>query len=305
MAGFTFGGYSTLDEQLRSLSIANVSHRPREITRFKHEVDFTAGGHSYTLDITLPRNFPEVPPHLAISPQASHPWIPDGKNINGWDAGFPWTSSQKLGQLVEFVIRHLKTNPPMFLGSSGLESGGGYQQQSYRCEPQRSAPSRPAQLPPQPDVAAVIKSLSYSELETYAERSTDTMPCVTRYAESCDQDLETFTRKLHDLAQQNLKHRPELERLEHQLQQTETDIARLEPVVQTMKTEYDLKQQQFSKAHITTMLQSMRMKADGESQDTISSFQSGEIDLPTFIAEYTRQRQEYHLYNLRHSLFTQ
>eukprot|EP00049_Salpingoeca_infusionum_P008734 m.143899 g.143899 ORF g.143899 m.143899 type:complete len:144 (+) comp14107_c0_seq1:864-1295(+) len=63
--------------------------------------------------------------------------------------------------------------------------------------------------------------------------------------------------------------------------------------------------QQFSKAHITTMLQSMRMKADGESQDTISSFQSGEIDLPTFIAEYTRQRQEYHLYNLRHSLFTQ
>ncbi|RKO90422.1 hypothetical protein BDK51DRAFT_51757 [Blyttiomyces helicus] len=146
--GAIFPGRQSLDDQrswgtssqdLRRKQIASFSVYNLTATEIQKDAQYELPVHTPAmtlfLNISLPSNFPVVPPVISSKPPAHHEWL----DPNGVVIGHPklrfWNQHDSLGKLVKEIVQELTVRPPVPLHGMNLNSSRAAKSPAYLPNP--------------------------------------------------------------------------------------------------------------------------------------------------------------------------
>nr|CAD7201222.1 unnamed protein product [Timema douglasi] len=223
----------------------------------EYKVDFLAGGVNMVLLVSLSPDFPLDKPVLKVQPLVIHPWVNDHSEIVSAPGLLNYTVHSDLGRVVQAIISEFSRNPPpVALGNEpqgSLPPLGG----SEVSTDQSSSLTRFPQVtgsylgvyPPQSPVHTVntltfpeLLDLTTEELRTLnnsEDRQQDWVESMPQCAR-LNAELDALIECTQELAEENLRKKPELSRLR---KETEGKLA----AVKSLKNSFDSLSQEFQR----------------------------------------------------------
>jgi len=262
-----------------------------------------------TVRITLPRDFPRVPPQLQVFPAVQHRLIDTQMNVlvQAHENLLRWSIHASLGKTVYEIVQKFMQDPPQVILQNTIPTQPVPQNFSYgqpnsntQSTQQVVSPSlgqTHTPLPVLPSSFPELDSKSPSELaqllndENEFKKFFDTLSQVQTLRKVRD-DLRINN---EELAKKNLAKEAEIERVKRDLTSRYQEINEKQSSFKQKAQRQQEVMQQFSTVALINQLSGAAAEAESASDAIANQFLSGEIDQKTFVKDFMEKRKLYHL----------
>ncbi|KDR10569.1 vacuolar protein sorting-associated protein 37A isoform X2 [Zootermopsis nevadensis] len=263
----------------------------------EYRVEFSAGGHGMTIQVSLPPEFPLEKPVLKVSPQIDHPWVNEQCKVVSAPGLLNFTVHSDLGRVVQAIIREFERRPPPLVGDAGGGTSTTHHTGQESCTSGRTSPpymmlafaqqqqQRVLSFPELLDLsAAELEHLSQSE--DRLDEFIDKLPPVLKLNNA----VEDMISKNEELAKENLTKEPQLEKLRYGVQDKLEALAILKDSYESLSQEYQRLSDKYAPSSIKESLRLAALHSDEESEQIAEQFLSGKISVEQFVSMYLQKR---------------
>ncbi|XP_033606810.1 vacuolar protein sorting-associated protein 37A isoform X2 [Cryptotermes secundus] len=248
----------------------------------EYRVEFSAGGYSMAVQVSLCPEFPRKRPVLKVSPQIDHPWVNEQSEIISAPG------------LVNAIIREFERRPPDLIGESAGRLPATHQKGQEACTSGHTSPAHimPAFSQPRALSFPELQDLSTAELEHLSQSQDrlddfiDKLPVVQKL----NNNVEDMITRNEELAKENLSKQPRLEELGYSVREKLDALAVLKNSYESLSQEYQRLSDRYAPGSIKESLRLAALHSDEESERIAEQFLGGRMSVEQFVSIYLQKR---------------
>lgn len=320
--GAQYGGHQSqgIDVRRKQIeSLRRVTGIQEVRANYEYQLDvFLPTGGSVKLLISLPEQFPMLPPRVTVGRRARHSWVDertmDVTGCRELTQGI-WSQHVDVGRVVEQIRSEMFTHPPVFLDSGNAmppqhqpHPPVQHQHQHQRYQGRHGAGPASAQTPAHtaiPQIPSTFPELDGMSTDELQKLSVDEAAFVALFTSlPICQQLDEMQSKLVDdnvaLAQRNMSLRPELDLLKQQLAETHQELGRRKAEYDGLVAQERELAMQFSQGAIERQLDAAEKEALRRANDLADRFSKGQdTDVHKFSSEFREASKLAHMRKIK------
>jgi len=279
-----------------------------------------------SLYISLPENFPGIPPRLRIDSNLQHSFADESGNIQNMSELKYWTQTSDVGRLVNSIISNFQNNPPVVKPNYGQNPNSSSSSLS-NMKPNYGMGnmSNDQMISPSPSFHQQEQTIDLENITLSPPKDIWEIPSTKKLTETAmknmlddESELQDFTMEAaagiremktaaHDgliaTAKSNLKKKEEIATVETEIKKLRSDVDQLTKKFFGLKEQQQKLIQTYAPPRLLQEFENALSKIDEQCDQIRQKFKDKELTEPQFMKAYTELRLLFHLLGAKKEKF--